>query len=59
MTKYILTYVNLPNDVTCDLDKEFGMLLQLMAYVKVHYPNYSSYGITVLNAGGKASIEMK
>lgn len=50
---YTLSYVNLPNGQTDELDKPFGNLMALQHWVFANYPNASSYQIIVVQHEAK------
>lgn len=45
---FTLSYVNMPDNDTAYLDKEFTNAVELMDYVTTTYPDFTSYQVIVL-----------
>lgn len=48
---FTLSYVNEPFGKTTRLDKQFKSMIHLMAWIKHHHPEYTSYQIIVVRRG--------
>lgn len=55
---YTLSYVNLPNGQTDELDKPFGNLMALQHWVFANYPNATSYQIIVCQSTPEAAVHV-
>ncbi len=47
--RFILSYVNLPDEFTAYLDKEFPDVVTLHDFVICNYPEFTSYQMIVVN----------